>query len=321
VDVGYSTSGFSLKSSVDVQIDASVTLLSVKKTLSVKIDKSGLHIASSGSFLGLAEASYTIDASYASIASASFSVSGSFKTDLFTKIRDKVKAIVTDWSKSAGVFGDAFANIMKYVADLVLNTVEITEVSFSEGIAAASGGKFSATVKARFFGDTDVSFSVKLDLNDLFSAAKEVANWLKDYFSKLSYDRGAGSYPVCYSDQDYEFAGFGGLCYPKCSSGYYGLATVCWQSCTSGYTDIGAACTGSASDCYKKWPWKDCDSGYKSVVLGCCKYYFKSTYDRGVGKSAQICSGNLENDAGLCYPRCKSGYVGRATVCWISGSK
>jgi len=41
----------------------------------------------------------------------------------------------------------------------------------------------------------------------------------------------------------------------------------------------------------------------------------KKSYGRGVGAVLNCC-GNKEKDAGLCYPRCKSGYKGVGPVCW-----
>lgn len=63
---------------------------------------------------------------------------------------------------------------------------------------------------------------------------------------KHTYDRGAGSIPVCSSDQDAD----AGLCYSQCRGGTYGVGPVCWSRCPSSFpVDCGAACGVSQSAC------------------------------------------------------------------------
>ncbi len=45
-------------------------------------------------------------------------------------------------------------------------------------------------------------------------------------------------------------------------------------------------------------------------------FYWKDTYGRGVGTIPPEVCGTKENDAGLCYDKCKSGYHGIGPVCW-----
>ena len=42
----------------------------------------------------------------------------------------------------------------------------------------------------------------------------------------------------------------------------------------------------------------------------------KKSYGRGVGTMPNCCSSKPDNDAGLCYPNCKSGYNGVGPMCW-----
>ena len=42
------------------------------------------------------------------------------------------------------------------------------------------------------------------------------------------------------------------------------------------------------------------------------------TYNRGVGKLPTSCGSGKDNNAGLCYPKCRSGYKGVGPVCWQS---
>ncbi len=78
----------------------------------------------------------------------------------------------------------------------------------------------------------------------------------------------------------------GGLCYPKCKSGYKAFACcVCSPICPSNTVDIGVSCQ-------------------------------KNSYGRGVGTIPTGCSNGKENQAGLCYKKCKSGKKGVGPVCW-----
>ena len=43
--------------------------------------------------------------------------------------------------------------------------------------------------------------------------------------------------------------------------------------------------------------------------------WFPESYGRGVGRSPDCPSGQ-ENDAGLCYPKCRTGYTGVSFLCW-----
>jgi hypothetical protein len=45
------------------------------------------------------------------------------------------------------------------------------------------------------------------------------------------------------------------------------------------------------------------------------RHFLKQSEGRGFG-SAMVCTANQEYDAGLCYPKCRSGFKGTATLCY-----
>jgi hypothetical protein len=53
---------------------------------------------------------------------------------------------------------------------------------------------------------------------------------------------------------------------------------------------------------------------YKEDIQGC----WLKAYGRGVGKPIHTCTDPNEKDGLLCYPKCKSGYLGVGPVCWQS---
>lgn len=77
----------------------------------------------------------------------------------------------------------------------------------------------------------------------------------------------------------------GEIMYPKCKKGFkpFGCC-VCSPICPSGMLDIGVSCQ-------------------------------KQSYGRTAGTPMKCASG-LQEDAGLCYPKCKPGYYGVGPVCW-----
>ena len=79
--------------------------------------------------------------------------------------------------------------------------------------------------------------------------------------------------------------------YNKC--GLFG--TKCGKSCGSDYINDGCTC--------RRPP----------------KVVAKKSYGRGVGKPMK-CAAGEEQGAALCYPKCKSGYVGVGPVCWSTCS-
>ncbi len=74
--------------------------------------------------------------------------------------------------------------------------------------------------------------------------------------------------------------------YPKCREGFHNVGCcICSPNCQLGQTDIGVSCA-------------------------------KKSYGRGVGKPLSTCPSDKEQDAWLCYPRCRDGYHGVGPVCW-----
>mmetsp|Transcript_17308 Transcript_17308/g.31774 ORF Transcript_17308/g.31774 Transcript_17308/m.31774 type:complete len:691 (+) Transcript_17308:95-2167(+) len=113
------------------------------------------------------------------------------------------------------------------------------------------------------------------------------------FCGKKSYGRGVGKIPRMHCGPNEELNG--ALCYPKCNSGYYGVGPICWKHCDSGFTDHGATC-------------------FKHLF----NWYFKPSYGRGVGEVPDYrCGTDQDNDAGLCYPKCKAGYHGVGPICWL----
>ena len=55
----------------------------------------------------------------------------------------------------------------------------------------------------------------------------------------------------------------------------------------------------------------ECPSGMTDIGVSCQK----DSYGRGVGESLG-CGANEQNNAGLCYPFCGSGFTGNGPVCW-----
>ena len=78
----------------------------------------------------------------------------------------------------------------------------------------------------------------------------------------------------------------GEIMYPKCKEGFHAFGCcVCTPDCPPGMNDIGVSCAKPPG------------------------------YNRGVGTIPTSCPGG-DNNAGLCYERCRSGYNGVGPVCW-----
>jgi hypothetical protein len=173
---------------------------------------------------------------------------------------------------------------------------------------------------------------------------KQVASTRQEYCYKQSYGRGVGTIPsTCTGGKQND----AGLCYTPCNPGYGAAGPVCWQYCPSGYTDTGAFCHYSAksltttlvrSGCHLDSafgciiPAYDCPSGYTNAGLFCALNtpgvpsgysgltgldLTKKNYGRGAGTIPTNC-GAKQNDAGLCYSGCNSGFYGVGPVCWQS---
>ncbi|MCO6512073.1 MAG: hypothetical protein J5I65_14910 [Aridibacter famidurans] len=77
----------------------------------------------------------------------------------------------------------------------------------------------------------------------------------------------------------------GSAAYPKCRAGYKegGAVTICAAACPAGWPDTGTGCT-------------------------------KPAYDRA--STPMICAPGMQEQAGLCYQNCPSGYGAVGPVCW-----
>ena len=150
--------------------------------------------------------------------------------------------------------------------------------------------------------------------------------------AKPSQGRGVGTLPIgCGTQRE-----SAGLCYRACPPGFDGVGPVCWEQCPAGYHDDGAFCrkdvrivTADTSEC----PWYDaCGLTFAQGCSECpprfhndgcfCRrnahIFVKQTRGRGVGTIPNECPPGKEYDAGLCYPRCTSGFVGVGPLCWGS---
>lgn len=91
----------------------------------------------------------------------------------------------------------------------------------------------------------------------------------------------------------------------------------------SGKVPLGGACK-LATDC-KGWgefaqnivccDGKCTKPGCTKLGAGYCPKDCCASYGRGAGSVPKSC-GDEENDSGLCYKKCKSGYKGVGPVCW-----
>ncbi|CAH1781115.1 unnamed protein product [Owenia fusiformis] len=101
VDVGWNPP----RATIDIQ--GKVCVLKICASVNITIDKRGIHFEIGGSFLNLFEAQLNITANYASLATAKFSVAGSFKQTLLENLKNKVTGAINDLSKKATAAFDA----------------------------------------------------------------------------------------------------------------------------------------------------------------------------------------------------------------------
>ena len=83
----------------------------------------------------------------------------------------------------------------------------------------------------------------------------------------------------------------GSLCYKPCKSGYKGVVTRCYEKCPAGMVDDGLTCRAPIET------------------------KAKESYGRTAGK-AMGCDATQDEDAGLCYNKCGSGYLGIGPNCY-----
>ena len=72
------------------------------------------------------------------------------------------------------------------IANLGLNgLISIREISFSANLDVATGGSFSGSVRAVFAGAAETTISLNINLHDITSMAKQLADHIGDGFSSL----------------------------------------------------------------------------------------------------------------------------------------
>ena len=140
---------------------------------------------------------------------------------------------------------------------------------------------------------------------------------------------------VCKSNEEQN----GALCYPKCKPGYSGVGPVCWGKCNSDEVDVGALCRKKckagyhdvAGVCWRNAksygrgvgavPTINCPGGYDRMGVGDAGWCHRWWPPHTRGYNSTSCPGNKpDKTAGLCYPRCKSGYHGAGPMCHPNGS-
>jgi hypothetical protein len=126
--------------------------------------------------------------------------------------------------------------------------------------------------------------------------------------NRTEYGRGAGYGVIPFKEWDDSGA------FKRCEKDHgrgqcekHGL--VVYPKCDPGYTNVGCCiCKLKDDQCRRA----GLDSGSVLALGSCKKHSFVVLPEKGG------CSGNRENDAGLCYPRCQPNYKGVGPVCWAT---
>ena len=85
--------------------------------------------------------------------------------------------------KTAFAAGLKAANV---IAKFGINgLISIREIKFRASLTAAAGGSFSGSVRAKFAGVTEVTVHLHINLHDIKSMAKQLANHIGKGFSSL----------------------------------------------------------------------------------------------------------------------------------------
>ncbi len=109
-----------------------------------------------------------------------------------------------------------------------------------------------------------------------------------------------------------------------------GNGPICWEICKPGYSDYGLLCHRIEFVYFKRCfiinnvqTCRPCLNDYKDMGLHCkldSNFYIKKSYSRGFGEP-MVCDSEYEQDAGLCYDKCKNGFIGVGPVCWSTCDK
>ncbi|KAG2493111.1 hypothetical protein HYH03_008774 [Edaphochlamys debaryana] len=94
---------------------------------------------------------------------------------------------------------------------------------------------------------------------------------------------------------------------------YYMVGPVCWQNCPSGFTDTGALCLkpspyGRGSG----YPWKFGDG----MNLHGARRRCERSNSQGCEQAGAL---YYDQEALLCYDKCRSGFKGVGPLCWATG--
>jgi hypothetical protein len=169
------------------------------------------------------------------------------------------------------------AIVLGFFVLLALTGLTESRRRYKQAAKAVLQKKFAAVVK-------------NTESSEFLKELKQFNDPKNEFCWKDSYGRGVGLIPTGCPEGKVNQAG---LCYRPCSSGFKGVGPVCWAHCAGKYRDHGLTC-------------------YRNFF----SWYFKKSYGRGAGTIPNQCYYNKENQAGLCYRPCSSGYYGVGPVCW-----
>ena len=84
-----------------IHFRGSVSFLRIRRSVELYIDHRNMRFTSSGKFLGLFQASFLVTSSYEAMKTADVTVKGSFKSDFFSYLREKVLAFLESYRQQA----------------------------------------------------------------------------------------------------------------------------------------------------------------------------------------------------------------------------
>lgn len=135
----------------------------------------------------------------------------------------------------------------------------------------------------------------------MFATTTVHAEFGEDVCWKNSYGRQVGLIPdSCAPGREKS----GALCYQKCGPNRVGEANGCWSACPAGFEDRGVFCLQNRQS--------ECPPTTIKTIVGTCT---KTNEWRDLGVPL-VCGGGKQDDAGLCYDKCRTGFSGVGPVCW-----
>ena len=124
----------------------------------------------------VASSEFTLDAAKAALIPFEEAFNGA--EGLVTAAEVTLEGVETTFA--AGL--DAAAAIASYGLN---GLVRIREISFDVSLDAAAGGAFSGSVRAEFAGSAEVTISLSIDLRDITSMARQLADHIGNGLSSL----------------------------------------------------------------------------------------------------------------------------------------